>query len=498
MTMKDSKTPKPGQMPNGTTPADPATRKRGGRPRRTVFPEKPSTKTRCPWRKLRQEVGTGLALVEHLQKAHPNDPFAQLAGFFREFRIQAATGRKRAVGFKTRHKYVHIMMRVLETLRELNMRIRNLTELSAKQVRYVHRKWEADGASDSSLAMLNTVLRRFGVWIGKPQLAPPVRELLANPERGRRSTSLVHAKDWESCGIDREAAFEKMRAQCRFAAMQLRLGWAFGLRVEEQLMLRPAESDKGDKLWIHRGTKGGRWREVEIKEQWERDLVDEAKAMAATHPKGILAARPSRTLEQARNHYYYLCRKIGLQAKGCFASTPHGARHSFAVRHYELEGGVPAPVLGGPMLPRETDLKVRQRLAEQLGHGRATATAAYVGTVAHITTCERKSNTCLMEREQLLATDETLLSLVREAKVLAFFLVGPAATGDALAPEALILCDAVEPLSDQMRTAIPGRVGELLHTECVLVDRSRVESDGLATFEIRALGQFAAEPCRRP
>jgi integrase len=486
--MKDAKTKKPGHKPNGTTPVDPARRSRGGRPRRTVFPDKPPTKTRCPWRKLRREVGAGLPLVQQLQKEHPNDPFGQLAGFFREFRIEAATGRKRTVGFKTRHKYVHIMMRVLETLRELNMRIQNLTELSARQVRYVHRKWEADGASDSSLAMLNTVLRRFGVWIGKPQLAPPLRELLVNPERGRRSSSLVHPKTWESRGIDREVAFEKMRAQCRFAAMQLRLGWAFGLRVEEQLMLRPAESDKGDKLWIHRGTKGGRWREVDIKEQWERELIDEAKALAASHPKGVLAARPSRTLEQARNHYYYLCRKIGLQAKGLFGSTPHGARHSFAVRRYEREGGGPAPVLGGPMLPRETDLKVRQRLAEELGHGRPSATAAYVGTVAHVTACERKRNSRLKEHEQLLATDETLLALVREAKVRAFLLAGPAAAGDTLGSQALVLCDAVEPLSDPMLSAILGRLGELLHTKCVMVDRSWVESNGLPTFEIPALG----------
>jgi integrase len=431
MTMKDARTKKPGQKPNGTTPADPARRSRGGRPRRTVFPENPSTKTRCPWRKLRHEVGLGLPLVQQLQKEHPNDAVGQLAGFFRDFRIPAATGRKRSVGFKTTEKYIHIMMRVLQTLRELNMRIRNLTELSAKQVRHVHLKWEADGASDSSLATLNTALRRFGVWIGKPQLAPPLRELLANPERGRRTTSLVHPKSWESRGVDREAAFEKMRGQCKFAAMQLRLGWAFGLRVQEQLMLRPAESDKGDKLWIHRGTKGGRWREVDITEQWERDLIDEAKVLAASHPKGILAASPSRTLEQARNHYYYLCRKIGLQAKGLFGSTPHGARHSFAVRRYEREGGGPAPVLGGPMLPRETDLKVRQRLAEQLGHGRASATAAYVGTVAHITACERKRDACLAKREQLLAADETLRPLALQAKVQAFFLVGPAATGAA-------------------------------------------------------------------
>lgn len=490
--MDDSDTPNEDGNRPAITAAKATAPSRGGRPRRTVFPDKPPRETRTALRKLRHEIGIGLPVIEHLQQEHPNDPTAQLAGFFVQFLIPAATGRKRPVAIKTRAKYLHIMRRVLASLRELNMRIRNLTELSARQVLAVHRQWEADGASDSSLAMLNTVLRRFGVWMGKPAMTPPLSELLVDPRRGRRSTSASKPRSWESRNIDPEALFKKMEAECRVQELQMRLGLAFGLRVEEQLMFRPHESDKGDKLWVHRGTKGGRWREVDIREPWQRDLLERAKVLAARHPKGILAAKAWRTLQQAKDHYYYLCRKIGLKADGRFPSTPHGARHSFAIREYEGASGHRAPVLGGELVPRPTDLRMRQHLVEQLGHGRVSATAAYIGTVAHMTALDRKREKCLKEREQLLAGDDMLQSLSRQAKVQTFCLAGAAATGDPMGSLGLILCEAPEPISDDLLRAILARAGELLQTKYIPTDRRCIACSGLATFEIRALGRFAS------
>jgi integrase len=443
-------------------------------------------------RKLRHEIGIGLPVLQELQRQHPDDPVAQLAGFFREFRIPAATGRKRAVAIKTRAKYFHIMHRVMASLRELNMRNRNLTDMTTRQVRAVAGQWVADGASDSSLAMLTTVLRRFGVWIGMPAMTPPRSELLADPSRGRRSTSATKPKSWESRNIDPEALFRKMETQCEVQEVQMRLGRAFGLRVEEQMMFRPHESDRGDKLWIHRGTKGGRWREVDITEPWQRELLERAKVLAARHPKGILAAKAWRTLQQARDHYYYLCRKIGLKADGCFPSTPHGARHSFAIREYEKNSGHRPPVVGGERLPPAIDLRVRQHLAEQLGHGRISATSAYIGTVAHMTAIDRRRHRRLAEREQLLGEDNTLQSLARQASVQTFCLAGNAATGDLVGPLELILCEGPESIGDDHLKAILARAGELLQTKCVPTDRRCIACSGLPTFEVRALGRFAS------
>ncbi len=272
----------------------------------------------------------------------------------------------------------------------------------------------------------------------------------------------------------------------------------FGLRVEEQLMLRPHESHQGDKLVLTRGTKGGRPRVVDIVGPEALELVEEAKRLASTHPHGVLASSADRDLEQARDHYYYLCRKIGLFKKGRFASTPHGARHSYAAREYQRRSGVAAPVLGGPRIPRELDRKVRKEVAEQLGHGRISATSAYISTVAHITRLERQRMECLAEREQLLAGDSALRSLVQATRVQTFCLVGAAATGDKLPDLVLVHLEAEQRIATSHIKSIVARIGELLRVKCLRVDPSSGEEAGVARYEIAQLGGCVSKPAPPP
>ena len=450
------------------------------------------------WRRLRHELGLGTALLERLQKEHPGDPYAQLVGFFDHFRIASGTGRHRTVSFKTTDKYFGILRRVLHTLQALNMRNRNLGDLSLRQVRAVVRHWEQSGASPSTLTALSTVLRRFGCWIGKPQLGPPVSTLLRDPDKAVRSTSAVAPKTWESKGIHPPTAFAAMQQECHVAAIQLHLGWAFGLRVQEQLMLRPHEAHRGDRLVITRGAKGGRQREIELQEQWEYDLIEQAKAIAAAHPNRLLARGTDRTLEQARSHYYYLCRKIGLHTGGRFDSTPHGARHSFAVRRYQRSGGVPAPVVGGAMPPAAIDRAARKAVAEELGHSRVAITSAYIGSVPNLGAVARRRQARLAERELLLAGDARLQALAATAGLQAFILAGPAATGDRLTGPALVLCEAQPPVRDDLLKDILARSGELLHVPCIPIDRHVIRIGELPTFELPALAHPEGQHRRKP
>jgi integrase len=377
---------------NEIAPSDPGpVQKQPGRPRKVQVWEKPPY-VPAAIRKMQHEHSAGLRILRHLVAEHPGDPFRQLVLFFQSFRIPAATGRKRQVADKTEDCYFNTLKRVLETLRKpLNMQVQNLTELSHKQVRAVTLHWEATGHSASSLATLNTVLRRFGIWIGKPDLAPLLADLVVNPQSAKRSTSRTEPKTWESSGIDPEDIFAAVAAECPVTAMQLRLGWAFGLRVEEQLMIRPIESHRDNVLFIMRGTKGGRLREVRIHHAWEAELLQQAERMADAHPQKILTPMPPRRLHQARNHYYYICRKVGLTQSGRFRNTPHGARHSFAARRYQLQSGLPPPVLGGPKTSREVDQAARQVIAEEMGHGRASVTGAYLGSYAFMRRKARKA-----------------------------------------------------------------------------------------------------------
>jgi integrase len=438
---------------------------------------------------MRKEQGAGLPLLLKLKKDHAGDPFRQLAGFFQEFRITAATGRRRYVSHRTEKRYFKLLRLVLQTLRdELNMRLQNLTELSTKHVCAVTRNWEAKGISASYLAALNTVLRRFGIWLGKPDLAPLLSEILVDPARAIRETSLTKPKSWESRDIDPEALFKAMDEQCEVTGLQLRLAWAFGLRVEEQLMFQPEEAHKGNVLVISRGAKGGRVREVKIRSPWEAELVERAKVLAAAHPRKILGPLPPRRLAQARDHYYYLCRKIGLRGKGCFASTPHGGRHSFATRRYAMDAGVAAPVLGGDMASPSADHATRLQLAAELGHGRPSATTAYVGTVRNMSALARKRTLWLQEIALRLGTDHELLALTRQACVTCFCLAGPIAIGETDTPVAMAICDAAQAIPDDVMAAILSRTGTLLGRPCARIHSRTDGTTALPTFEVRALG----------
>lgn len=431
----------------------------------------------------------GLPLLTSLKRDHPGDPFRQLVKFFGAFRVPAATGRKRHVSWRTEKRYLDVMKQVLQTLRdELNMRLQNLTELSTKHVAAVTRNWEAKGLSASYLAFLNTALRRFGIWMGKPDLAPLLTDLLAEPARAQRHTSLTRPKTWESRGIDPEAVFRAMDKECEVTGLQLRLAWTFGLRVEEQLMFKPEEAHKGDVLIISRGAKGGRVREVEILSPVEAELIERAKALAAAHPQKVLGTLPPRRLAQARHHYYYLCRKIGLRAKGAFPSTPHGARHSFTARRYALRAGVAAPVFGGAMASPADDHATRLRLAGELGHGRASATTAYIGTVRNMSALARKREQRLLELEALLGTDSELVALTHQGRVTTFCLVDPIATGEHAGSIAALIFESAMPVPDDLLKAICGRASCLLSRPCVRVFRPPAGIADIPTIEIRALG----------
>ena len=475
----DPGAPDPDPDDEGTAPKKP------GRPRKAAVRNK-GPYMAATTRKLKQEHSSGLRVLKHAIAEHPGDPFEQLAVFFESFRITAGTGRKRQVSIKTEERYFDLLKLTLLTLRKpLNMHVRNLTELSTKHIRALTHYLEGR-VSSSRLATLNTVQRRFGIWIGKPGLAPPLSTLVANPESAKRTSSRTSPKSWESMGIHPPEVFGLAAAVCQATEMHMHLGWAFGLRVLEQLMFCPSESLVGDVLVITRGTKGGRTRTIKLRHPWEFELIERARVMAESHPRKLIAARPYRRLNQAIHHYYYVCRKIGLTATGRFHSTPHGARHSFAAREYEAITGQLAPVLGGAGVPPAVDQAARQTIAEQMGHGRAAVTAAYLGTTFGMRAAARKQLKRLFERDALLGNDAELRALAAQARITDFFLVGAAATGEPMQPQspAMLFCEGMEPIPVKTIEAIVARVGHLLRAKCVLVDRSALH---LPTFEVLSI-----------
>ena len=66
-----------------------------------------------------------------------------------------------------------------------------------------------------------------------------------------------------------------------YVRMSLELQRAFGLRREEAIKIRPDLADKGETLWLKPSwTKGGRAREVPIRTDAQRAVLERARALA--------------------------------------------------------------------------------------------------------------------------------------------------------------------------------------------------------------------------
>lgn len=312
--------------------------------------------------------------VAEAEQFAPGDFLRQLNRFLAIYRIPSQNGRTRTVSYTTVTRYEENLSAFFNTLCELNVRLRNLSDPTPKHLRMAFTHWEGKGLSSSTLANRHTVLRRFFAWIGKPDV-PTLTAMLADPKRAARTGSATQALDWENNGVDLEETIQEIAKDCRYTAMHLWLQREFGLRSAEALQLKPRESDEGTVLLVTRGTKGGKGRVVPIRTERQRELLDQAKAMAG---RNGLINRAGVKGELARNHYYYILKKYGI-TRADQGVTPHGLRHGYAHERYtELTGEMP-PVSGTPVRDRKVDHEARSRLSLEMGHVRPHITGAYIG-----------------------------------------------------------------------------------------------------------------------
>jgi hypothetical protein len=179
-------------------------------------------------------------------------------------------------------------------------------------------------------------------------------------------------------------------------ACQMEMLYAWGLRDNEAFHIRPVESEReanGAGLSVTRGTKGGKHRTVYYFQtdlgfaQYQREVLQRAKALAALHPKAELSI-PGMTLRRMKSRFHWVMRKYGIHKKA-LGITPHGLRHQFACDLFRDVCGLPAPVLG--LLPAAVYTQnsgvvtlALSEVSRQLGHERKTISGAYVGSTTRL------------------------------------------------------------------------------------------------------------------
>jgi hypothetical protein len=148
------------------------------------------------------------------------------------------------------------------------------------------------------------------------------------------------------------------------------------LRRAESIKIIPKWADRGDRLVLKASwTKGGREREIAIRTAEQRELIEQAKALAKG--KSLVAPRYS-TYRDYLKYFRYQCERVGIHSF-------HGHRHFYAqTRYLELTGWA-CPARGGikskQLTPKqkEIDRLAREAISREMGHGREQISAVYLG-----------------------------------------------------------------------------------------------------------------------
>ena len=151
-------------------------------------------------------------------------------------------------------------------------------------------------------------------------------------------------------------------------------------RVKEAVMFSIYAAERKSGLWLDRGTKDGLGRSVPIETETQRAVLDMVREFMESRPHLNHLGWTDRSLEQSRDHFYYLARQVGLTRKG-LGVTSHGFRHGY-VHQLMISQGLIPPVKGGraDQLPPAQRDAVMLQASRALGHSRVSITPAYSGS----------------------------------------------------------------------------------------------------------------------
>lgn len=310
-------------------------------------------------------------------------PKAQLAVLYRHILDKREDGRPLSITSQANTR--QIIFQVFADLKEEGYAIHNVLSLRSKHVVVLGERWKRDNLAAGTIADRLSKLRRFCDAIGKGGLIPRMENLAAiglAPEDAARTSNARFDKSWTDEDIAR--LFDAATKRDYRLALVLKIQHAFGLRAKEAYLFKPHIDHIDMHIYVERGTKGGRPREIPVDTDHKREVLADCQR-AITGPTDSLAGM-HRRLKQAKNWYHNGLTALGVSSFGLFGRTGHGLRHGFVQRELEARGA-PVAVKVPAGMPIETsltrdELKVaRLEVAELVGHSRISVTGAYTGTL---------------------------------------------------------------------------------------------------------------------
>jgi integrase len=137
------------------------------------------------------------------------------------------------------------------------------------------------------------------------------------------------------------------------------------MRFREAMLFRPWRDFDGERIWLKRGTKGGRPRYLFLHNAKQREVIEEIRALVGGSD-GALIPHEWKTFDSWRQHCYHEFRKAGLGQEEDVVF--HDLRRTFACER----------------LKYLMDVRGRSRedaaalVARELGHGRTEILEWYI------------------------------------------------------------------------------------------------------------------------
>ncbi len=282
------------------------------------------------------------------------------------YELKKLCQRHRDGSYATRHARERILTLVPNQLHEMGFKDMKASSLKPKHVTALVERWKAESLAVGTIKVRMSVLRWWADKIHKQNVIARDNEHYGIPDRQNVST-LSRARIL--------TAEDLTKVTDPYTRLSLKLQAAFGLRREESIKIRPAWADRGDLLALRdTWTKGGRARDVPIRNEQQRSVLDEAKQLAG---KGSLIP-PDKTYVQQLQRFKAQCQEAGIR-------HVHGHRHQYAQDRYRELTGWLCPAQSGPTFrqltpeQRVVDHHARLTISIELGHERLSVVAVYCG-----------------------------------------------------------------------------------------------------------------------
>ena len=282
------------------------------------------------------------------------------------YQLKKLCEQNRDGSYATQAQRLWILTLIANQLHDLGFRQLNEHSLKPKHVEALTKTWLNEQLASATLKNRMAALRWWAMKVNRQNVIARSNDHYGIPDRQfvtNVSKALTLTND----------ALTKVRDD--YVRISLELQRAFGLRREEAIKFIPSYADRGDKLVLKdTWTKGGKARELPIRNDAQRELLKRALQLAG---RGSLIPSDRNYIEQLRIYEGQTAR-AGL-------SKLHGLRHAYAQLRYEELIGWSCPAAGGPISSHLTieqkslDLEARLTISRELGHEREAVTAIYLG-----------------------------------------------------------------------------------------------------------------------